>query len=63
MRGRRYEECYNKAKEYTTLKDFRECAFGYYNRALNKDWLKDFSGFIIKKEKIKVIVVKKPQKK
>ena len=41
-----YNKCYEQAKKYTTLKDFRNKDATAYNKARNNDWLKDYTWLI-----------------
>ena len=42
-----YKNCYEEAKKYTTLKDFRKCDNkSAYHKALKKGWLKDYTWLI-----------------
>lgn len=39
----KYENCFNEAKKYTLLKDFREKCPGGYKSALINNWINDFT--------------------
>lgn len=41
-----YNKCYEQAKKYTELKDFREKDATAYIKALKNDWLKDYTWLI-----------------
>lgn len=40
---RTYERCYSEAQKYDTLKDFREKAYGPYQKSVKEGWLNDFT--------------------
>lgn len=56
-----YSICYNEAKKYTTIKDFRHKSPAAYNRARKMGWYKDYTwlkSFVLdKKEKVWVVYV------
>lgn len=44
-----YEACYEEAKKYEYLKDFRKCSVSAYSASQRHGWLKDFNWLIRKK--------------
>lgn len=41
-----YEDCYEEAKKYSSIKEFKKAKLGAYTAAYRKDWLKDYTWFV-----------------